>query len=299
MSRRVKQADGSYCYTENCRIHDRSGDSTGLQAVINDAKVSRLSSFAANASKALQSELNVPKDTADRLGQRVVESAMNSENGVTPYTLSEGIKDAAREEGIDSSDWETTSAAYVVQNNMIQTALIKPGDEVILNETGERGTITEGNSAFGGTVRFNPESIRSRNSFAWFQPSDVTKVVANDNSLAREQILAASRDSLIPASIVKQMLNEETSKTTRNAQGLKEVGKQASAARANILALGDKLESQFGSRTGLTKSHVVEQLTQAYDSPADKAVPAAEVKATKSALRNIITYLDPAAENRS
>jgi hypothetical protein len=299
MARRVKQADGSYCYTENCRIHDRSGDSTGLQAVINDAKVSRLNGFAANASKALQSELNLSEDTANKLAPRIIDTVMNSENGVTPYTLSEGIKEAAREEGIDSSDWETTSAAYVMQNNMIQTALIKPGDEVVLNETGERGTITEGNSAFGGTVRFNPESIRSRNSFAWFQPQDVTKVVANDKSLAREQIFAASRDSLVPASLVKQLLDEETSKTTRNAQGLKEVGKQASAARANLLALGDKLEAQFGSRAGLTKEYVVKQLTQAYDSPVDKAVPAAEVKATKSALRNIITYLDPEGNSRS
>jgi hypothetical protein len=297
MARRVKQADGSYCYTDNCRIHDRSGDSTGLQAVINDAKVSRLNAFAANASKALQSELNVAEDIADKLGQRVVEAAMNSENGVTPYTLSEGIKDAAREEGIDSSDWETTSAAYVVQNNMIQTALIKQGDEVVLNETGERGTITEGNSAFGGTVRFNPESIRSRNSFAWFQPNDVTKVVANDKSLAREQIFAASRDSLIPATTVKQLLDEETNKETRNAQGVKEVGRKGKVVRENMLHLGNRIATVYGS-TGMTKSRILSVLNKEYDRPADPSMTDAEVKATKSALRNIITYLDPTGENR-
>lgn len=297
MARRVKQADGSYCYTENCRKHDRSGESTGLQAVISDAKVSQLNSLYANASKALQSELNLPEDIANKLGKRTVEIAMNSENGVTPYTLSEGIKEAAREEKIDSSDWETAGTAYVIQNNMTQTVIIKRGDEVILNETGERGTIVEGNSSFGGAVRFNPESIRSRNSFAWFQPKDVTKIAANDMSLTRERILATPRDHLIPAVTVRQLLDEETSTTTRNAQGTKEVGKQADAVRANLMVFGDKIVEKFGDRA-FTKDKVVSILTKAYDTPMGENKPEAEVKATKSAFRNIITYLDPTGDNK-
>lgn len=47
MARRVKQADGSYCYTENCRVHNRSlSDSTGLEAVLADAKETQRQQFA-------------------------------------------------------------------------------------------------------------------------------------------------------------------------------------------------------------------------------------------------------------
>lgn len=298
MARRVKQADGSYCYTENCRIHDRSGDSTGLQAVLNDAKVSRLNKFAANASMALRSELNVPEETANVLGQRIIDSAMNSENGVTPYTLSEAIKDAAREEGIDSSEWETYSAAYVVQNNMIQTALIKPGDEVILNETGERGTITEGNSMFGGTVRFNPENIRSRNSFAWFAPNDVTKVTVDENAPARAQIMAIPRDYFVPAKLVKQLFEEESSKTTPNAQAVKEFGRSGKAAKENLEKFGTFLSEKYGDK-GLTKEHLLSAITEMYDKPVARDMSDSELKATKGGLRAILTYLDPTGSYRN
>ena len=297
MARRVKQADGSYCYTENCRIHDRSGDSTGVQAIINDAKITRLNSFVSTASVTFKDQFNLREEEAASIGSRAIEGAMNSENGVTPYTLSEAIKDAARAEGMDPTGLDTLPAAYIIHSEMITTALIKPGDEVILNATGERGVIAEGNSAFGGAVRFNPESIRSRNSFAWFQPSDVTKVVADEKSLAREQIVAAGRDHLIPVKLIKQLLDEETSKTTRNAQGVKEMGRQAKAARANLLAFGDKIEEQF-PREHFSKNNALAFLVRAYDRPIAREMPEAELKATKSALRNIITYLDPTGDYR-
>jgi hypothetical protein len=299
MARRVKQADGSYCYTENCRIHDRSGDSTGLQAVLNDAKVSRAQVFADDTSHAIQSELKVPDEVADRMGARVIETVMNSENGATAYTVAQAIHDAAIEEGLDPYNWDTLPAAYATHNEMSHKALIRPGDEVILNETGERGTITEGTSTFGGAVRFNPESIRSRNSFSWFDPSDVTKVIPSEKSLVREQIFAAPRDSLIPATTVKQLLDEETNKATRNAQGVKEVGRKGKVARENMLNLGDRIVKHYGSRAGMTKGQIVSVLSKEYERPADPSMTDAEVKATKSALRNIITYLDPNTENRS
>ena len=298
MARRVKQADGSYCYTENCRIHDRSGDSTGLQAVLNDAQVSRAKVFAQDTALALQNHLPLSDEAADRIAERVIDDAMKKDSGSTAYDIAESISLSAREEGITLNPEDNLKASYEAHTAIIQRSVIKQGDEVVLNETGERGVITEGDSFFGGAVRFNPESIRSRNSFAWFQPSDVTKLVANDRSLVREQVFAASRDSLVPAWKVKQMLDEETNKETRNAQGVKEVGRKGKVARENMLHLGDRIIKHYGSRAGMTKREILYVLNNEYHRAAEPGTSEAEVKATKSALRNIITSLDPTGDNR-
>lgn len=297
MARRVKQADGTYCYTENCRIHDRSGDSTGLQAVLNDAKVGRLNGFVASASSALQEQFNLREEEATSIGSRAIEGAMNSENGVTAYTISEAIKDAARAEGMDPSGLDTLPAAYIIHSEMITTALIKPGDEVILNDNGERGTIAEGSSAFGGAVRFNPESSRSRNSFAWFQPSDVTKITPNEKAPARAQIMAIPRDYFVPAKLIKQLFIEESSKTTPNAQAVKEFGRSGKAARANLERFGNHLAEKFGDH-GLTKQNLTAAIAQMYDKPVAREMSDAELVATKGGLRGILTYLDPTGSYR-
>lgn len=298
MARRVKQADGSYCYTENCRIHDRSGDSTGLQAVVNDAKVARLNSFVSIAATELKERFNLSDEEATSIGTRTVEGAMNSENGVSPFMISEAIKEASIAEGMDPTGIDTLASAYVIQNDMIQKALIKPGDEVILNETGERGTITEGSSAFGGSIRFNPENIRSRNSFAWFSPNDVTKVTVDENAPARAQIVALPRDSYVPAKLVKQLFEEESSKTTPNAQAVKEFGRSGKAAKENLERFGTFLSEKYGDK-GLTKRNLLSAITEMYDKPVAREMSDSELKATKGGLRAILTYLDPTGSYRN
>ena len=297
MARRVKQADGSYCYTENCRIHDRSGDSTGLKAVLNDAKVARAQVFAEDTSQIVQSEFNVSEETASRIGARAIETLMNSEGSVSAFDMGVAIKDASNAEGVDLSKFDIMPAAYAAHSALIQKAIIKHGDEVILNDNGERGRITEGNSGLGDDVRFNPESIRSRNSFAWFSPSEVTKVVANEKAPARAQIVAMPRDEYVPAKLIKQLFSEESSKTTPNAQAVKEFGRSGKAARENLERFGNHLAEKFGDR-GLTKHNLMAAITEMYDKPVAREMSDAELKATKGGLRGILTYLDPTGSYR-
>ena len=297
MARRVKQADGRYCYTENCRIHDRSGDSTGVQAIINDAKLHQYSNFIDSTSANLQEQLGVDPEVAAKMSQKVVEAALNTDKVIPAYDIAEAIKEAAQEEGLDPAKLEVIPAAYEINTAMINQAAIRKGDEVILNETGERGVIAEGNSAFGGAVRFNPESIRSRNSFAWFQPKDMTKVECNSDSLMREKLLSNNRSSLFPAHSIRLLLEEESSPTTRNAQGTKEFGKHAKEARAHMQAIGAKIEKDYAGLR-LTKEDVIETLQRHYDTDMAADVPVEVVKATKSGLRNIISYLDPTGDHR-
>jgi hypothetical protein len=296
MARRVKQADGSYCYTENCRIHDRTGDSTGLKAVIDDAKINRLNGFVSTASATFQEQFNLSEEEATSIGSRAIEGAMNSENGVTPYALSEAIKDAARAERMDPTGLDTLPAAYIIHNDMIQTAVVRQGDEIILNETGERGTVVEGNSGFGGMVRFNPENLHSRNSFAWFEPKDVTKLLPNDKAPARVQIIATPRDEYVPAKLIKQLFEEESSKTTPNAQAVKEFGRSGKAARDNLERFGNFLAEKFPE--GLSKRNLTAAIAEAYDKPIARNMSDSELKATKGGLRGLLTYLDPTGSYR-
>lgn len=296
MARRVKQADGSYCYTENCRIHDRSGDSTGLQAVLNDAKVSRLNGFVTTAATTFQEQFNLSEEEATSIGARAIEEIMNHKTGVTPYSLSEAIKDAARAEHMNPTGINTLSAAYTIHNEIIQTAVVRRGDEVILNETGERGTIAEGDSGFGGMVRFNPENLHSRNSFAWFEPNEVTKLTPNDKAPARVQIVATPEDEYVPAKLIKQLFTEESSKDTPNAQAVKEFGRSGKAARANLEKFGEYLAEKFPK--GLSRQNLTAAIAQAYDKPIVREMSDAELKATKGGLRGLLTYLDPTGSYR-
>jgi hypothetical protein len=61
MGKKVAQADGTFCYTENCRIHDRPENRLGRFAAINDAE--RRSQFLVSSSI-----IDVVKESADGLG---------------------------------------------------------------------------------------------------------------------------------------------------------------------------------------------------------------------------------------
>lgn len=299
MARRVKQADGSYCYTENCRIHDRShSDSTGLQAVLADAKESTRKRYAEGTANILTKAINIDEGMARELSDQIVDTAFNSEEGINAYAISDILQRAANDP-LGDQDADNLNASYKIYNSLLKGQIIRQGDEVILNETGERGVITEGDTSFGGTVRFNPENIHSRNSFSWFVHTAVTKVTADENSLAREQILAASRDALIPVPLVKQMLEEETSKTTRNAQGLREFSKSGDAQTSKQMMkwFGDDLADKYGNR-GLTKQTLILALTKRSSTPypgQDHASPHVQVALNEAnaGLRNLLNYLDP------
>lgn len=293
MARRVKQSDGSYCYTENCRIHDRSGgsDSIGLAAVTDDAMQTHYRALTANAQQAIQEEHKLPAETAKKVAEKVMAEVRKSES-VTAADLARFIDTAVVEEGVPagpSMSWDTLNAATSIHNNMIRSLSFKKGDEVILKETGERGTITEGGPF--GPFRFNPENTNSRNSFAWFRSEELTRLAADDDSPTREKILALPRDNYIPKGFIKKLMDEETSKDVSNAQGIKEFGRKGRFAREVLCQYGEEWENTYGDK-GITRQHLVSILTKKYHSPPVETKTEAETRAVKSGLRNIINYLE-------
>lgn len=299
MARRVKQADGSYCYTENCRIHDRShSDSTGLQAVLADAKEAQRKVHSAGAARILMETINIDEGMAHQLSDQIIDTAFNSEEGVSAYSISAVLQQATNDP-LGDQDADNLNASYRIYNSLQKNSIIRQGDEVILNENGERGTITEGDTGFGGVVRFNPENMHSRNSFAWFKASEVTKLTAGHNSLARERILAAPRDSYIPTSLIKQMMVEETNPKTRNPQVTREFSKGGDAATTKQMMVwfSDDLKDKYGER-GVTKKQLINALNERINTPypgqdhASSQLQTA-LNESKAGFRNILSYLDP------
>lgn len=299
MARRVKQADGSYCYTENCRIHDRSlSDSTGLEAVLADARETQRKQFAKTTAKMFHTTLKVSEKDAQKFADRVIDNMLGINGGPSSMMILEELQRLGREETLGSYAWHTMDTTNAIHNELRRQSVISQGDEVILNETGERGTITEGNTTFGGAVRFNPEGLHSRNSFAWFKADEVTKVTADHDSLARERILAAPRDALIPTHLVKQMVREETNKRTRNPQAAREFTKFGDSVHSKMVMLDfcDDLRLKYGEK-GMTKQTLLKELRERVDTPYEGM--GAALPQARKAFRNILTYLDPTVGSES
>lgn len=300
MARRVKQADGSYCYTENCRIHDRSfSDSTGLQAVLTDAKEAKRKEYSEGASNILLETVNIEETTAKELADKIIDMTFNSDEEVSPYAISAVLQKAATNDALGDTDFLNLDAAHRIYNSLRKNSIVRQGDEVILNENGERGTITEGDTGFGGVVRFSPENIHSRNSFSWFKANEVTKLTADNNSLAREQILAMPRDNYIPTSLVKKMMMEESGKKIRNAQGTREFSKsgEAETSRGMMLHFSEGLLAKHGEK-GVSRRQLIKALTERIDTvyPGQDYAPEnlqVALRETKAGFRNILSYLDP------
>lgn len=293
MARRVKQADGSYCYTDNCRIHDRSlSDSTGLQAVLADAKEAQRKAYSNVAANILLKTINIDEGMAHELSDQIIDTAFNSDEGVNAYMISAVLQKAAVNDPMGDTDTDNLDASYKIYNSLLKGSIIRKGDEVVLNANGERGTIVEGDTGIGGVVRFNPENIHSRNSFNWFKADEVTKISADENSLARERILAAPRHTLLPTSLVKKMIREETNKNTRNPQAVREFSKFGDAVHSKSVMLDfcDDLAMVHGER-GLTKQRLIKALQDRVATPYE-GIGAALPNARKAFL-NILNYLDP------
>lgn len=297
MAQRVKQADGTYCYTEDCRIHDRSlSDSTGLSAVLSDAKENHRKKLSAVTAEMFHRILEVSEKSSKKFADRAIDNMLGINGEPSSTMIRDALQRLVREETLGAYSWHTMRTSDAIYSELRRQSVISQGDEVILNETGERGTISEGNSTFGGKVLFNPEGTHSLNSFEWFAASEVTKITADHDSLARERILAAPRDALIPASLVKQMIREETNKRTRNPQVAREFNNFGDAvhSKSAMLDFCDDLTLKYGDK-GITKQQLVQALQERVETPY-QGMGAALPQARKG-FRNILHYLDPQKES--
>lgn len=293
MAKRVLQADGTYCYTENCRIHDRSFvSSTGTKAIVADAENHSREITAKSIQQTLTQELGVKENTSE-IASAAIHTIYSGQSISANEIANIYAQEVFKDKDLTNKDIDKLyKAAYRTHNELFQNSLIKQNDEVVLNTTGQRGRVMEGNSFMGGLVRVETEDSGPGN-YEWHNPADVTKIHPNTDGLTRERITSTARDGLLPKESVLQLLDEETNPKVRNAQGIHGLkDEEAEAVRSELLEIGNKFQKGF-TASQLTKARLARYLTE--EARVDRSwLPEQAAKNVKNALYTILNYVKPA-----
>jgi len=296
MGKRVLQADGSYCYTENCRIHDRGDDNfTGSAAVIRDNERNTYALIAERIAGVIKNKLpEIPTKQVNNISNKLVDDIYNTSETL-PSELAQKMCDLVYGENaeIAPAEWQKFyEAGHMVNSELIVNLTMKPGDEVIIRETGERGIVTEGSSFAGSRVRVSTENA-SNNDFKFFEPQEVAKIQPNTKGLARELIVNSPRDILIHKSSLYDLLNEETSADTRNAQGLHGLTpEEAVVVRAQVMEEAEKFQRGYSHDT-LTKSRIIKFISEEAKKPNRTWLDEHDRALVQGAFTRILNYIEP------
>lgn len=260
MGKRVQQADGTYCYTENCRIHDR-GDSnlTGAAAVIADNNRNTYGVLANRISDTILYVIpEFSKKQANNIGNKLVDDIYNT-GDTGPAQI--GYKIAELIEGEGTALTPTQMEKYyeighMVSSELFKKLVIQQGDQVIIKETGERGYVMEGSTFGNGRVRVDTQSLSGKN-YSFYTADEVAKIQPNTSGLAREQIVSTSPDMLIHKETVYKLLDQETSVDTRNPQGLNGLSNEdALLVREEVIEAATRFQKGYDHDT-LTKGRII------------------------------------------
>lgn len=219
MGKRVKQADGSYCYTINCRVHDRLTAAPGAGAVIYDAETAYYNSTEKIVLEALTEQKSFLDKHAHRrhylkkASRELVESYVKyglPEPSEMNYQISRVIDGDAADLTAKPENWEMMSLlSQIIRSNLTRNSIISKGDQVVLRTTGQIGQVMEGSTLLGGRVRVHTED--GNDDFEWHQPGDVLKLDPTGNGLkARQKIISTAPDMYISKNEVRNLLEEET-----------------------------------------------------------------------------------------
>lgn len=294
MGRKVPQPDGTNCYTENCRIHNRN-NFIGAEAAIYDAettvRVQKVNSVTNILLERLGSVLYDPAKAAEHVVNRL-EKTMNTDD--LPKYIKEAIDKGKNKLPTQKWDEEKVwTASSLIRTELFNKSVILNGDQVIIKETGERGEVMEGNTFMGGLARVSTET-RGKNDFGWFKSDDLVKVVpATDDSPARQQILSAKKDSLLGKETLAAYIEEESNPAAANPQALHGLGseKQKTAVQQELSEASERVRKGF-SDTGMTKDRMVRFLNDEFHK---RRSWLDEVDRTnvKNAFFNLVNYLRP------
>lgn len=299
MGKRVLQADGTYCYTDNCRIHDRNPEPVvGAAAIIRDSERNRYITIADDIAAYIKSETPELKNQAKNLGNELVDYIYNN-SGVTAADLATHLYNMVYgdlEQQIDGNQFDRKKyeklyqVGQLVYHGTFHNLVVKEGDEVVIKSTGQRGTVSEGSTFGNGRVRINTENGLS---FNWYTHKEVEKILPNPKGLAREQIISAPRDAVFPSKLFGKLLEQETDVATRNPQGLYGLSnEEALAVREEIVDDLAKRWVKGMSGKEVTKFRFSRFLQEEIDK--QRSWLSDEDRANvRQALKNIKDYIDP------
>lgn len=300
MAKRVLQADGTYCYTEGCRIHDRSLESSvGSTSVIADARFRAVEqvrdSIRISIKELAEGVTRNPFQNSDAVTRKL----FHDNEPLSGTSIGNMLVDEATQDGINpistGDAYKLYEAGRFAYGKIARDLIVTQGDQVILESTGQRGVVTEGSTAIGGRVRVAVEDRFAPNDFAWHEPKDVVKIQpATDENInyAREQIVAAPSDNYLPKESVYQLLDQETSVATRNPQALYDLTNEDQlTVREELMASAESFDKEF-PRHQITKGRIFQFLQDEAGKERSWLQPEDAAK-VKKAYQNVLNYISP------
>lgn len=231
MAKRVLQADGTYCYTENCRVHNRGAlPAVGAASVVDDAARNGRFQTSSAIEKVLREhkKLYRTKKSLDEASEQIVDTFYNANNTMDPSFAVANISRAAlmgEDKGFnDTYDWDKMVELSTHMLEGIKAVhRVEPGTRVVIGSTGETGTISEVHNPLAKTpYRVHTDSSGSKNDFKFFSRSDITKVAEPaDDAPTRAWVAYAAPDETLLVNAPAKILRQESDPKRYNAQALR------------------------------------------------------------------------------
>jgi hypothetical protein len=302
MAKRVLQADGTYCYTENCRIHNRGAlPAIGGASVVDDAsRTTRLKSLDA-IQEALTQHKNLykTKKSLEEASEQIVDTFYNA-NNTLPFAVANISRVAllGEDKGFqDTYDWDRMVELSTHMLDGIKAAhRVDQNSRVVIAATGETGTVSETHNLLASKpFRVHTDDFGSRNDFKFFSRSELVKVdVPEDDAPTRKWVAYAKPDETLLVNAPAELLRQESDPARYNAQALRGIApKDHAAVRAELGEIADKWDRATVDRSkGVTKSAIARFLKDEAGA-ARPWLTMEESENVRDAISNILAYVAP------
>lgn len=233
MGKKIRQADGSYCYTENCRIHDRSGkyqNDSGSSVSASEPGISKAPTRFAQTPKiavATDIEISNKSNLRDKIQDVIVKNVHSSRKDET-YAAAQTVVDSIYENG----DADPATIAYdlaahfgqkvpvgsedmtvfrelgtKINSEVFIHSMVRQADYVYVPSKGKLGYVSNGSSFMGGKLTVE---VDGEDSPVEYNPTDVVKVNFPVRGSAKTQLVAAPQEAQLKSTIVNRILEQET-----------------------------------------------------------------------------------------
>lgn len=297
MGQRIRQPDGTYCYTPGCRIHEGTALKEGADIVFQDMKGLLFKEQEKGVLELLKEQeqfLSSPAPDIQiyirQIARQLSESLAN--NGVPSVAdlnlrISRMFGWSDNDVTMDSSNWDRMSmlSLEIVSAVNDASALI-PTDKVAFRKGGT-GTVLKSNP-LGGRVTVR----RSDNKKTETVSSEEVIRLQSSTSTARTRIVALGPHDTVPGRTVMALLEEETNNHRRNHDPVayrRIAPYNMPAVRQELTEAGERFNNALGDRN-VSKDRIVRFLR---DEHAKRRtwLETSDRQAVKIAFTNVLNYL--------
>ena len=297
MGKRVRQPDGTYCYTPGCRIHERFDTKEGVDAVVYDMRKLLFKDQEKSVLNLLKGQEDFLTEGPTRqihirqLARQLSESLSdNGVPGVPDLNLRIGRMFGWSDNDItmDSDIWDKLSTLSLeISSAVSETASYLPGDHVAFVEGGA-GVVSKTPPLRGPVTVM---TVRNGRREMVTVPSDSIVRLMSTQTHARTRIVALTDKETITSKVVSDLLDEETDNSERDdTMAYHNVpSRSMPAVRQELVEAGNRFNSGFADQE-VTKTRILRFL---HDEAAKRRtwLDLEDREPVQTAFNNILRYL--------